>query len=122
MQSKIPPALARFLQLYLPRLRNRHFFVLDILVLSLAPALALVLRLERTHAVYEYGQALFAYRLAAPEIRAHKRWFVLYLFVSSVFFTEFKNVVARVAQQGQRVAKSRPFLPVPEGKREGGDG
>lgn len=69
MQSKIPPALARFLQLYLPRLRNRHFFVLDILVLSLMPALALVLRLERPHAIFDEGQALFTYTLLAMVVR-----------------------------------------------------
>lgn len=44
------------------------------------------------------GQTYFAYRLATPEIRRHRRWFVAYLFVSSVFYTELKNVIARVAQ------------------------
>ncbi|OZM71047.1 histidine kinase [Amycolatopsis antarctica] len=44
------------------------------------------------------AQVLFAWRLAAPEIRQHPRWFVSYLFVSTVFYTEFKNHVARVSQ------------------------
>lgn len=44
------------------------------------------------------GQALFAYRLAAPEIGANRRWFWSYVLLSSVFYTEFKNLIARVAQ------------------------
>jgi DNA-binding response OmpR family regulator/cellulose synthase/poly-beta-1,6-N-acetylglucosamine synthase-like glycosyltransferase len=44
------------------------------------------------------GQTYFAYRLAAPEIRERKRWFLVYFFVSSFLYTEFKNVIARVAQ------------------------
>jgi DNA-binding response OmpR family regulator/cellulose synthase/poly-beta-1,6-N-acetylglucosamine synthase-like glycosyltransferase len=44
------------------------------------------------------GQTYFAYRLAAPEIRERKRWFFVYFFVSSFLYTEFKNVIARVAQ------------------------
>ena len=43
-------------------------------------------------------QTLFAWRLAAPEIRARGRWFLSYLVVSSLFYTEYKNVIARVAQ------------------------
>ena len=46
-------------------------------------------------------QTLFAYRQADPEIRARKRWFWLYLLISSVFYTEYKNVIARVAQVKQ---------------------
>lgn len=44
------------------------------------------------------GQTLFAYLLGVPELRQHKRWFLFYLFVSSLFYTEGKNVVNRVAQ------------------------
>lgn len=44
------------------------------------------------------GQTLFAWRLAAPEIRREHRWFWLYLLVASLAYTEFKNTVARVAQ------------------------
>ena len=43
-------------------------------------------------------QTLFAYRLAAPSVRREKRWFWLYLLVSVLAYTEFKNVVARLAQ------------------------
>jgi CheY-like chemotaxis protein/cellulose synthase/poly-beta-1,6-N-acetylglucosamine synthase-like glycosyltransferase len=43
------------------------------------------------------GQTLFAYLLAAPEIRRRKGWFLFYLAVSSLFYTEFKNLIARVA-------------------------
>lgn len=44
------------------------------------------------------GQAVFAYLRAAPEIRQHKRWFLSYLLASSLYYTEFKNQVSRVAQ------------------------
>lgn len=44
------------------------------------------------------GQALFSYLLGEPEIKKHKSWFWLYLIVGSIFYTEFKNVIARVAQ------------------------
>jgi cellulose synthase/poly-beta-1,6-N-acetylglucosamine synthase-like glycosyltransferase/GGDEF domain-containing protein len=44
------------------------------------------------------GQTLFAYWLGDGEIRRHKGWFLRYLVLSSLFYTEFKNIVARVAQ------------------------
>jgi cellulose synthase/poly-beta-1,6-N-acetylglucosamine synthase-like glycosyltransferase len=44
------------------------------------------------------GQTYFAWRLAAPEIRRRNRWFLSYLAVSSLFYTEMKNVISRVAQ------------------------
>ena len=44
------------------------------------------------------AQAVFAYLLAYPEVRRHRRWFVFYLVASMVFYTEFKNVINRVAQ------------------------
>jgi cellulose synthase/poly-beta-1,6-N-acetylglucosamine synthase-like glycosyltransferase len=44
------------------------------------------------------GQALFAYLKSDPEIKRHKSWFILYLVFSSVFYTEFKNIIARIAQ------------------------
>jgi CheY-like chemotaxis protein/cellulose synthase/poly-beta-1,6-N-acetylglucosamine synthase-like glycosyltransferase len=43
-------------------------------------------------------QAWFAYRRADPEIRQHRRWFWRYLLVSSIYYTEYKNIIARVAQ------------------------
>jgi hypothetical protein len=44
------------------------------------------------------GQAYFAYKLSDPEIRKNKKWFTYYLIVGSIFYVEFKNVIARVAQ------------------------
>jgi cellulose synthase/poly-beta-1,6-N-acetylglucosamine synthase-like glycosyltransferase len=44
------------------------------------------------------AQTLLAYRLAVPELRTHRRWFWTYLFISSILYTEWKNVIARVAQ------------------------
>ncbi|MBI0383480.1 glycosyltransferase family 2 protein, partial [Streptomyces albiflaviniger] len=40
-------------------------------------------------------QALFAWRLAVPELRRRKAWFWRYLLVSTVFYSHFKNIVAR---------------------------
>jgi cellulose synthase/poly-beta-1,6-N-acetylglucosamine synthase-like glycosyltransferase len=52
------------------------------------------------------GQTLFAWRLAAPELRRERGWFWLYLLIASVAYMEFKNTIARVAQlkelSGQR--------------------
>ncbi len=65
------------------------------------------------------GQTYFSYRLAAPEIRARKRWFFVYFFVSSFVYTEFKNLIARVAQvkelMGDRQWKVTP-RPVAAGE------
>ncbi len=44
------------------------------------------------------GQAFLAYLRAEKEIKDHKSWFLWYLLFSSVFYTEFKNIIARVAQ------------------------
>ena len=44
------------------------------------------------------GQALLAYINAEPEIKQHKSWFWEYLVFSSLFYTEFKNTIVRVAQ------------------------
>jgi cellulose synthase/poly-beta-1,6-N-acetylglucosamine synthase-like glycosyltransferase len=41
-------------------------------------------------------QALFAYALADPSIRRHRTWFVKFCLVN-IFYTEFKNVIARLA-------------------------
>ncbi|MFG2223333.1 glycosyltransferase [Streptomyces sp. NPDC048644] len=42
-------------------------------------------------------QALFAWRLAVPELRGRSPWFWSYLLVSTVFYSHFKNMVARQA-------------------------
>ncbi|WP_432488491.1 response regulator [Kineococcus sp. SYSU DK018] len=74
------------------------------------------------------GQTLFARRLAVPEVRRQRGWFLRYLLVSSFFYAEFKNVIARVAQvkelTGEREWKVTPrsvpvvaALPAP---RDGG--
>ncbi|MDO8391649.1 MAG: response regulator [Actinomycetota bacterium] len=64
------------------------------------------------------GQTYFAYRLAAPEIREHRRWFIAYFFISSLVYTEFKNMIARVAQikelMGDRQWKVTPRQATPD--------
>lgn len=44
------------------------------------------------------AQTLLAWRVGAPEIRRRRRWFWAYLVLSMLCYTEFKNVIARVAQ------------------------
>lgn len=43
-------------------------------------------------------QTVWAYLLATPEIRRHPRWFLGYLLLSTLFYSEFRNTVSRVAQ------------------------
>ena len=43
------------------------------------------------------AQIWFTYRLAHPEIRRCKGWFVAYYLLSVLFYIEWKNIIARVA-------------------------
>jgi len=43
------------------------------------------------------AQILFTYYRADPQIRKQKGWFLFYFFVSLLFYTEFKNLISRVA-------------------------
>lgn len=45
-----------------------------------------------------FAQALFAYMLGDERVRRHRSWFVLYALHSMLWFGEFKNLIARVAQ------------------------
>jgi cellulose synthase/poly-beta-1,6-N-acetylglucosamine synthase-like glycosyltransferase/CheY-like chemotaxis protein len=44
------------------------------------------------------SQVALTYRVAQPDIKQHRRWFWWYVGVSFVFYTEFKNLIARLAQ------------------------
>ena len=44
------------------------------------------------------GQVIFAYINSDHDIKQHKSWYVFYLIIASLFYTEFKNIIARVAQ------------------------
>lgn len=44
------------------------------------------------------GQAILAYIKSDEEIKVHKSWFFWYLIFSSIFYTEFKNTISRIAQ------------------------
>jgi cellulose synthase/poly-beta-1,6-N-acetylglucosamine synthase-like glycosyltransferase len=44
------------------------------------------------------GQTYFAWRLAVPDVRRRRGWFLSYLVVSSLFYTQMKNLISRVAQ------------------------
>jgi cellulose synthase/poly-beta-1,6-N-acetylglucosamine synthase-like glycosyltransferase len=70
------------------------------------------------------GQVIFAWKLAHPSIKQHKRWFFLFLVSSFVFYTEMKNVIVRTAHlkelMGERTWKvtprsTRPSKPGPPG-------
>jgi cellulose synthase/poly-beta-1,6-N-acetylglucosamine synthase-like glycosyltransferase/CheY-like chemotaxis protein len=51
------------------------------------------------------GQAYFARRLAVPDVRRRRGWFLRYLVVSSLFYTEWKNVISRVAQLKEMIGE-----------------
>lgn len=44
------------------------------------------------------GQTFLAYLLSDRQIKERVGWYYFYLFISMVFYTEFKNLIARVAQ------------------------
>jgi cellulose synthase/poly-beta-1,6-N-acetylglucosamine synthase-like glycosyltransferase len=43
------------------------------------------------------GQILFTYRLADPQIKQHRRWFLFYLWTSTLFYSGLKNAWNRIA-------------------------
>jgi PleD family two-component response regulator/cellulose synthase/poly-beta-1,6-N-acetylglucosamine synthase-like glycosyltransferase len=66
------------------------------------------------------SQTILAYLKADPEIKNRKKWFYFYFFISSIFYTEFKNLIARVAQvkefmmERQWKVTPRPTTPAKE--------
>lgn len=66
------------------------------------------------------AMTLFAWRLAAPEIRGHSRWFLAYLFVSALFYTELKNVISRVAQIKELFGERQWIVTPRQGASSGG--
>ena len=58
------------------------------------------------------GQMIFAYKLGDESITKHKRWYLLFLFSSLVFYTELKNIIVRTAHlkelMGERTWKVTP--------------
>ncbi|WP_261556400.1 glycosyltransferase family 2 protein [Frankia tisae] len=64
------------------------------------------------------AQSLFAYLLAHPDVRRRRRWFLVYALFAGLFYTEYKNALARVAQikeiGGERQWRVTPRqVPVP---------
>ena len=53
------------------------------------------------------AQTLFAWRLAVPEIRERSSWFWSHLLVSSVVYTEWKNIIGRIAQVKELVGEAQ---------------
>ncbi|MGH8877160.1 MAG: glycosyltransferase family 2 protein [Stackebrandtia sp.] len=52
-------------------------------------------------------QTLFAWRLAVPQIRRRPWWFGAYLLVNALFYAEWKNIIARVAQLKELTGERR---------------
>lgn len=69
VRSAVPEHLLRPLLSILPRLRNRHFLLIDVVLLSLSPALGLALRLEGFDRIPDYLPALVPYTLGTLVIR-----------------------------------------------------
>ena len=73
------------------------------------------------------AQVLFAWKLAHPSIKQHKRWFFLFLFSSLLFYTELKNIIVRTAHlkelMGERTWKVTPrsARPAPAGPPDGNE-
>jgi DNA-binding response OmpR family regulator/cellulose synthase/poly-beta-1,6-N-acetylglucosamine synthase-like glycosyltransferase len=44
------------------------------------------------------GQAIFIRRAGHPEVTARKGWILYYVFIAFFFYTEFKNLIARLGQ------------------------
>jgi len=71
------------------------------------------------------AQALFAWKLAHPSIKQHKRWFFLFFVSSLLFYTELKNIIVRTAHlkelMGERTWKVTPrsARPVSAGPADG---
>lgn len=63
------------------------------------------------------AQVLFAHRVAHPSIKRHRGWFVFFLAVSILFYTEFKNIIVRTAHlkelMGERTWKVTPRAAKP---------
>ena len=55
-------------------------------------------------------QTLAAWRLSAPELRRHRRWFVLAALANVVAYMEFKNIIARVAHLKQLRGEHRSVV------------
>ncbi|NJN82323.1 MAG: polysaccharide biosynthesis protein [Caldilineaceae bacterium] len=69
---RIPSAIENPTRRFFSRmmgLRNRHFFIVDVLILCVTPAFALVLRTDRVVSIERYMPALVVYTLLALLIR-----------------------------------------------------
>ncbi len=58
------------------------------------------------------GQVIFAWKLATPEVKKNKSWFVTYFLVSGFFYTEMKNMINRISQI-QEIARNREWKVTP---------
>lgn len=61
------------------------------------------------------GQILFTWRNADPQMKAHRRWFVAYVWRAILFYAEFKNPFARVAQL-KEAAGEKAWKVTPRGR------
>ena len=63
------------------------------------------------------AQAWTAWRLATPELRRRGRWFLLFGLCSQLFYSEYKNVIARTAHLKEAM-RERKWKVTPRPTRE----
>jgi cellulose synthase/poly-beta-1,6-N-acetylglucosamine synthase-like glycosyltransferase len=63
-------------------------------------------------------QAWSAWRLSAPQLREHGRWFVVFGAVSQLFYVELKNVITRTAHL-KEVMREKKWKVTPRSNRLG---
>ncbi|MEO6652869.1 MAG: hypothetical protein ABIP17_09465 [Ilumatobacteraceae bacterium] len=68
------------------------------------------------------AQTWYAWKLAHPSIKQHRRWFVLMLISSLVFYTEAKNIVGRTAHIKELMRERKWKVTPRTGIRVRGDG
>ena len=69
LRSTIDKLLLSPLRVNLPKLRNRHFLIIDIVVLSITPILALMVRIDGSAVLAPYAAVLIAYTIVAMVVR-----------------------------------------------------
>jgi cellulose synthase/poly-beta-1,6-N-acetylglucosamine synthase-like glycosyltransferase len=68
------------------------------------------------------GQTAFAYVLGDQSIRRHRRWFFSFGVHSLIWFAEFKNIIARIAQLKELIGEHEWRVTPRTGTRVGDDG
>ena len=78
---------------FILRVRNRHLFALDVIILSLTPLFSCILRLERLHEVAVYAAPLAVYTVVSMSLK-----------IGVFYFSDFYNRYWRYASVDEIVA------------------